>query len=439
MNSTLLYLNKAMINGHEMIRLLFKQNDQIISLINRNDWIFFDYELKSWVTKYSDQNINILKELFEGIATVNTYYLHVNPEIKANDIVLNKTILFNHVLEQNEFKGSLLLVPVQSNSRDVILIRYQYNPDLDERLKHYNYCYWDNKLEGFCFEASTSKLKWFIQKFSNSYKIHIHQQLTIIDTEIRKQLLEQRYKKTANFKSVPSEFLQILLQRNYSWQTVVSYHSNLLKFLNAFKNRSMNQINDFDVGIINNYHHGMIQMNVYAAQTINQSVCAIKFYYKNVLRREMNFDQIDRSRRPESRPLIYSENEIEKIICACSNLKHKALITLTYSAGLRLSEVLNLKISDILSDRKMVFVKGGKGKKDRLSILSEQVLLILRDYYKEYTPKNYLFEGQYGGKYSTTSFRNILKRAVADAGVERRGSVHTLRHSFATHLLEHGV
>ncbi|MBL7105162.1 MAG: tyrosine-type recombinase/integrase [Bacteroidales bacterium] len=115
------------------------------------------------------------------------------------------------------------------------------------------------------------------------------------------------------------------------------------------------------------------------------------------------------------------------------------MIFLIYSAGLRISELINMRKEDILVDRKMVFVKGGKGKMDRYTILAESALELMNDYIKEYKPEKYLFEGQYGGKYSSTSLRKILHRAKTKAGVTTPGSVHTLRHSFATHLFENGT
>lgn len=115
------------------------------------------------------------------------------------------------------------------------------------------------------------------------------------------------------------------------------------------------------------------------------------------------------------------------------------LQTSSPSAGLRVSEVLNMKIADIKFDRKMILIRKGKGRKDRYSILAVAALEMLTDYIKDYKPENYLFEGQSGGQYSSTSLRNILHAAKKRAGVMTKGSVHTLRHSFATHLLENGT
>jgi integrase/recombinase XerD len=136
---------------------------------------------------------------------------------------------------------------------------------------------------------------------------------------------------------------------------------------------------------------------------------------------------------------VLSEQEVKMIFNHVDNLKHKCILSLTYSAGLRLGEVINLKPTDIDSKRNYVIIRQGKGKKDRYSLLSVRILELLRQYYREYQPKEYLFEGQFGGPYSATSIHNILKAAVTKAGIKKRVTVHTLRHSFATHLMENGV
>jgi len=110
-----------------------------------------------------------------------------------------------------------------------------------------------------------------------------------------------------------------------------------------------------------------------------------------------------------------------------------------YSAGLRRYEVLNLKVKDIDSQRNSIVIRDAKGKKDRLTLLSKKLLVMLREYYRQYRPKGYLFEGAKGGKYSTTGLRKIFGRALRASGVKKEGHLHTLRHSFATHLLERGV
>lgn len=138
-------------------------------------------------------------------------------------------------------------------------------------------------------------------------------------------------------------------------------------------------------------------------------------------------------------PEVLSEEEVKAILDATENLKHKAILMTIYSAGLRISEVINLKIKDIDSQRMQIRVDQGKGKKDRYTLLGKKTLEVLRKYFQLYKPRVYIFEGMDGQQYSKSSITQILKASVLKAGIKKRVSVHTLRHSFATHLLEGGV
>jgi integrase/recombinase XerD len=138
-------------------------------------------------------------------------------------------------------------------------------------------------------------------------------------------------------------------------------------------------------------------------------------------------------------PNVLSKEEVLKIIDSTENIKHKTLLALIYSAGLRISEALSMKPKDIDSVRMLIHVKNAKGKKDRYTLLSEKVLTLLREYYLVYKPKEFLFEGQFGGMYSSRSAQIILKHAAKKALIKKTITLHTLRHSFATHLLESGT
>lgn len=148
---------------------------------------------------------------------------------------------------------------------------------------------------------------------------------------------------------------------------------------------------------------------------------------------------IDRPREEMYLPEVLSEEEVKAILDATENLKHKAILMTIYSAGLRISEVINLKIKDIDSQRMQIRVEQGKGKKDRYTLLGKKTLEVLRKYFQLYKPRVYIFEGMDGQQYSKSSITQILKTSVLKAGIKKRVSVHTLRHSFATHLLEGGV
>jgi integrase/recombinase XerD len=151
------------------------------------------------------------------------------------------------------------------------------------------------------------------------------------------------------------------------------------------------------------------------------------------------FYEIERPLKARKLPMVLSEEEISNILSVTTNLKHKSILVTIYSCGLRLSELLNLKITDIQSDRHLLLVRDAKGNKDRTTLLSDTTLQLLRKYYLQYRPKEYLFEGLGGGPYSGKSIQHILQHSLAKAKICKPATPHTLRHSFATHLLENGT
>ena len=170
-----------------------------------------------------------------------------------------------------------------------------------------------------------------------------------------------------------------------------------------------------------------------------QVVNAIKLYYKGYLKRELQLEHIIRPKTAKTLPKVWSKTEMAQLLNSIDNLKHKTLLSLLYGSGLRIGEVLKLRIEDVDSKRMRLRILGAKGKKDRYSIIGPKVLTLLREYYKAYQPKKLLFAGQFGGQYSPTSAGKILLKAIEISGVPKRGGLHSLRHSFATHLLEAGT
>lgn len=165
----------------------------------------------------------------------------------------------------------------------------------------------------------------------------------------------------------------------------------------------------------------------------------MRYYYKDVLGDAQRVKFIERPRGERKLPNVLSEEEVTAILRAVDNLKHQCILMLIYSAGLRLGELINLKRSDIIPERHQVIIRGGKGKKDRITVLSPKIRERLDRYLVEYRPTLFLFEGQSGGAYSDTSVQTIFRRAKDKARITAPATVHTLRHSFATHLLEKGT
>ncbi len=237
--------------------------------------------------------------------------------------------------------------------------------------------------------------------------------------------------------NVTEEFSKTLALRQYSPKTISTYKSMFRSFMEFYREKELNEITGVE---IREYLLYLAEKRKMSQSFQNQAINAIKFYYEQVLGRPNEKYYLHRPRPEHHLPTVLSEEEVSRILKQIKNLKHRCIIFLVYSAGLRLSEVVNLKISDIDSDRKIIHVEQGKGKKDRISLLSDKALIVLREYYKEYKPEAWLFEGPNNhSKYSDRSVQEIFKTALNKSGVRKKASIHTLRHSFATHLLERGT
>lgn len=245
-----------------------------------------------------------------------------------------------------------------------------------------------------------------------------------------------RNRETApGYRVCPEEYLLKLELKKYANSTVKTYVTFFEMFINNFKNRELHTLNEVD---IRSFLQRLIHRNV-SNSYLNQAINAIKFYYEIVLGMPNRFYEIERPRKEFKLPTVISKEEVIAMISCTTNSKHKCIVALLYSAGLRRSELLNLKLIDIDSKRMLIKIKGAKGNKDRLTLLSTTALHDLRQYFKEWRPKEYLFEGRKGGKYSPESVIQIVKNSANRAGIRQNVTPHTLRHSFATHLLESNV
>ncbi len=244
---------------------------------------------------------------------------------------------------------------------------------------------------------------------------------------------------TIDLNSVQSDALEKMRRKleigRYSVNTIETYLNAFKQFLLHFPEKHPN---DLRTDAIEAYQYHLARRQV-SNSYLNQIVNAIRYFYKDVLGDAQRVKFIERPRKETKLPNVLSEEEVTAILRNVANLKHQCILMLIYSAGLRLSELINLKRTDVIPERKQIVIRGAKGKKDRISLLSQRVLEKLDRYLEEYRPKEFLFEGQYGGRYSDTSVQAIFKQAKAKAGITAPATVHTLRHSFATHLLEKGT
>ena len=229
---------------------------------------------------------------------------------------------------------------------------------------------------------------------------------------------------------------QKFVLKSFSQSTIKNYVSSLSGFFSFFRERNFEEITKEEIEA---YVYHLKSKYKISDTKQNTVINAIKSYYEHVLGRPREYYEIQRPKKSLSLPNVFSKDEVIKIIQATKNIKHKAILLTIYSGGLRISELINLRIKDIHSGVGYIFVKDSKGKRDRKTVLSKQLLELLRAYYKAHRPSYWLFEGQEGGKYSAKSIQQILRKSVDEAKVNPWGTVHTLRHSFATHLLQEGV
>jgi len=224
-------------------------------------------------------------------------------------------------------------------------------------------------------------------------------------------------------------FTEKLRYKNYSPRTIDVYKSYLKNFL------QLNNIKDPYQTTTTQIVKFLESHNFKSTSQQNQYIGCLKLFAKYILnKKDIHLSKIERPRNEKKLPKVIDGEYIKSQLSKIENTKHRAILTLTYSVGLRVSEIVNLKIEDIDSKRMLIHIKNAKGRKDRIVPLSQTVLELLREYFKEYKPKEYLFNGQNGGKYSTGSCQKIYKRYI-----DQNSSIHTLRHSSFTNLLESGT
>ena len=233
------------------------------------------------------------------------------------------------------------------------------------------------------------------------------------------------------------KYKQWLQSKRYSESTIKTYGEALKSFLAFFNEKSILEITNEDVIL---YNTAYILKNKLSSSYQNQVVNAIKLYFKTIRNEVLVIEKIHRPKREKVLPNVLSKEEVKQILSAHTNLKHKVMLSMIYSCGLRRSELLHLRPNDIDSKRNIVIIRQSKGKKDRITPLSPKILDMLRNYYIQYKPKTWLFEGQNKGEqYSEQSLQSILKQALQKTKITKPVTLHWLRHSYATHLLESGT
>lgn len=303
-------------------------------------------------------------------------------------------------------------------SKNVIWLLFPYNQSLISELKQNTTARWSN-----------SNKKWYLPDNS-----HYRTLFGIEQSLYSKNTFEDI--DPVNHPAF-NRFIEQLKLKGYSPNTIKTYSTEFTQLLKILKNHP---VDDLSPEKLRSYILYCINTLKLSENLIHSRLNAIKFYFEQVLHREKFFVDIPRPKKPSTLPRVLSKQDIKKMFSAIeNNLKHLLILKLCYGMGLRVSEIVALKISDIDSNRMMVLINRGKGKKDRYVNLPESVLELLHKYIEAYKPKDYLFEGQYGGQYSVRSCQSVFKNAMRKANINKKIGIHGLRHSYATHLIEQGT
>lgn len=338
---------------------------------------------------------------------------------------------------------SIKVRKVVHNNENRIIISFPYEEELVLLIKKFEDARWSKTHRAWHIPQNKYNISDIFKVFKNKAWVDYRDfsRKDVLDTTVEsgkrgtKTVLEEKISAEAVEKIEKFRFW--LHSRRYSPSTINTYLDSIKTFLRFYAFKKIQEIDNNDLIRFNNEY---ILANNYSASFQNQVVNAVKLFFKTIENSPLDIDAIPRPKRAKKLPNVLSKEEVKAILDTPTNIKHKAMLSLIYACGLRCGEILSLKPNDIDSKRNILHVKNAKGQKDRIVPLSEKIIVLLREYYKATKPKYYLFEGQTkGNRYDARSLQNVLKQSIAKTKITKPVTLHWLRHSYATHLLESGT
>ncbi|QNM84605.1 site-specific integrase [Polaribacter pectinis] len=308
-----------------------------------------------------------------------------------------------------------------------LLLKFKYNDLLKDTLKKIKGSKWSITLRSWYLEDTSQNLE-LVHKYFDKIAI-------IDDSKISKKTLFKR-NLTEDEKVLLNQYYSYLKGKRYSLSTIQTYTFFVADFINFHTKTPLNELNNRSVEL---FIEKVFIERKYSVSSQRQFISGLKLFIAFYPHTQINDLFLERPKKSRKLPNVLSQEEVLDIIRSTQNLKHRAILALIYSCGLRISELINLELIDFHIDRKQLIIKDSKGRKDRYVSLAESFLPLLSNYYYSYKPKKYFVEGQKGGKYSAESVRQFLKKSCLKANIKKPVTPHTLRHSYATHLLENGV
>lgn len=322
---------------------------------------------------------------------------------------------------------TLFLEQKKHRNASKLIIKFAYDDDLIAIVRKIHGAAWSKTLQA-----------WHVADTKENYAIVLDtfKGITTVNTSKISKIIPFKRDLTKEQKTLLNNFYLYLKGKRYSKSTIDTYTFFIADFINFHTKTPLQELTNRHVELF--IETVFIERN-YAVSSQRQFISALKVFIMFYPHTKINELSLERPKKSRKLPNVLSQEEVLEIIRCTQNLKHRAIIALLYSCGLRISELINLKLIDFHIERKQLVVKSGKGRKDRYVSLADSFLPLLSNYYYSYKPKVYFVEGQKGGKYSPEAVRQFLRKSCAKAGIKKPVSPHTLRHSYATHLLENGV
>lgn len=404
-----IHTERVDLGGNNRIRLGFNDNKGILADLNKLTDLRWSPTLKSWHIPYRKDHLTYLNEFFFG-----RYHFIQNDTVSKETISGLKIISYQNV-----------------PSEDRIYLAFDYNKEIIDLVKTLEGPYWHKDLKLWSIRGGKENFHAMVDVFTRTEIEHVSSEIYTPESIKRQGPAEK-----VNTSPLPEKFMNYMMLKNYSIRTIQAYEMHLSKFLT---NLAPKEITGLSSDQINCYIRDVVVKNNYSSSYQNQMINAFKLYFRVMAAITLDTASVPRPKRSKKLPIVLSKEEISAIIKSIRNFKHRLIIMIIYGTGMRLSESVNLCISDIDFNRKLIHIRAGKGKKDRIVPLPLILISKLQEYLELYKPGKYLFEGIKGGRYSVRSVQSILKTALIRAKISKNASIHSLRHSFATHTLEQGT
>jgi integrase/recombinase XerD len=403
----------AIHRNRTVLKLQFPYEKEVVNKVRSIPGVQWSNSMKCWYVQDTTKTLASLHEL-EGVSVT----------IESAQSIYKESL----GVAVSERRNRLLIIRYHKGR---VRLLFNYDPKLIALIKTLPFFYYDAEAQWWTLPHVDSVLEVLKSYCKESGWI-----LEYKDEWVERKVAVRRKDREYDSIVCPPQFENKLKTMRYSESTIRNYSSALKEFVHFFREKPLEALAQAEIEKFLLY---LADERKVSTSYLMVSISAIKFHYEKVLEMGHVTFKINHPRGEKQLPEVLSEEEVVKLFWKISNLKHKCIVMTIYSGGLRLSEVVGLRVSDIDSKRMMIFIKGAKGKKDRYTILSRELLNWLREYYKKEKPREWLFEGVTGGQYSMRSVQNIMREAVKHAGIKKHATVHTLRHSFATHMLENGT